>query len=111
MMGQALMYGSGFVDITTFSQKIFANCHIGEPIQRGLLHWAKEKCNAFLVTGLGLIPLAGSPLRFAGAHGAFELLRVRNPSLTCTLSSILTPLPNRCATDLQRRAHRVDTET
>ena len=112
MMGQVLMHGSGFVDITIFCQKIFANCHIGEPIQRGLLHSAKALWNAFLVTGLGLIPLnGGSRLKFAGAHGAFELLRVRNPSLSITLSPILTPFPNRCATDLQRRAHRVDTET
>ena len=112
MMGQALMYGSSFVDITTVSQKIFANCHIGKPIQRGLLHSAKALWNASLVTGLGLIPLdGGSRLKFAGADGAFELLRVRNPSLTCTVSSMFTPFPNRCATDLQRRAHRVDTET
>ena len=112
MMVQVPMYGSGLFDMTIFSQKIFANCHIGQPIRRGLLHSAKALWNAFLVTGLGLIPLdGGSRLKFAGADGAFELLRVRNPSLTCTVSSMFTPFPNRCATDLQRRAHRVDTET
>ena len=78
-----LMYGTVLVDITIFSQKIFSNCYISdEPIRRGLLHSAKALWNAFLVRGLGLIPLnGGSRLKFAGAHGAFELLRVRNPSL------------------------------
>jgi hypothetical protein len=83
MTVQVLLYGSGFADITIFRQKIFANCHIGQPIQSGLLHSFKALWNSFLVRGLGLIPLnGGSRLKFAGVHGAFELLRVRTSLLT-----------------------------
>ncbi len=79
-------------DITIFSQKIFSNCYISEPIQRSLLHSIKALCDTLLVKGIGLIPIdGGSRLKFAGAHGAFELLRVRTPSLSSAVSSILTP--------------------
>lgn len=112
MMVHILLSGSGFVDITIFRQKILANCHIGEPIRRHFLHSAKALGNALLVRGLGLIPLnGGSRLKFAGAHGAFELLRVRNSLLTQIPSPMFTSFLNRCATDLLRRARRVDTET
>jgi hypothetical protein len=76
------MQGSILVIVNIFSQKIISNCYISEPIRRSLLHSAKAIWNMFLVTGLGLIPIdGGSSLKFAGAQGAFELLRVRIPSL------------------------------
>lgn len=58
-------------------QKLVANSWIGEIQPSGLNHWLQSKWDAFLVRGLGLIPLEEKRSDSIPTHGAFELLRVR----------------------------------
>jgi hypothetical protein len=68
-----------FFELTFMSvlQKLVANSWIGEIQPSGLNHWLLSKWDAFLVRGLGLIPLEEKRSDSVPTHGAFELLRVR----------------------------------
>ncbi len=78
--------------LTPCHQKIHSNAYISRPTQRGLLHHANAFWRAFLVKGLGLVPIVQtSAFKYCDAHGAFQLLRVRAPSLTALCS--MSPLP------------------
>jgi hypothetical protein len=60
-------------------QKLFDNAFVRDPEVHESFHWAKSIWNAFLVQGLGLIPIIESDVHeLSQKKGAFELLRVRS---------------------------------
>ena len=69
-----------FLELTVMSvlQKLVANSWIGEIQPSGLSHWLQSKWDAFLVRGLGLVPLDENVSDGIRSEGAFQLLRVRS---------------------------------
>ena len=59
-------------------QKLVANSWISELPPSGIIHWLRSKWDAFLVRGLGLVPLDEIVSDGIRSEGAFQLLRVRS---------------------------------
>ena len=67
------------VDAIFRSQKLFDNAFVRDPEVRETFRWAKSLWNAFLVQGLGMIPIIESNVHeLSHKSGALELLRVRS---------------------------------
>ena len=59
-------------------QKLLCNSFIREHEECDTLHWVKSAWGAFVVRGLGMIPLVEDcEQELSQSNGAFELLRVR----------------------------------
>ena len=99
--------------LSLFLQKLFENAYIREPEVHGLFHWAKSLWKAFLVKGLGMIPIIDDEVDdLSQRNGAFELLRVRLRLLRSVHLCTLYPRPYfRYETDSQKRTPKEDTVT